>query len=143
MAATHSHLCGRPADSDGWASAEGEVLVSIVVDTNVFMERLALLGRLRDNLRVLARRLQQRVALVPRLVVPSVVLLELDNFKDPHKARGEQQLQQASRGHSLGGCRAPSSAAVHPRQPGTWLAGQGCRLAHQSQVRACRSRAPC
>ena len=64
------------------------MLVSIVVDTNVFMERLSLLGRLRDNLRVLSRRLQQRVAIVPRIVVPSVVLLELDNFKDPHKARG-------------------------------------------------------
>ena len=85
--------------------------MSIVVDTNVFMERLSLLGRLRDNLRVLARRLQQRVALVPRLVVPSVVLLELDNFKDPHKARGEQQPRAAGRGLSLEGYRAPGSAA--------------------------------
>ena len=54
----------------------------------MFMERLSLLSRLRDNLRALARNLRQRVAVVPRILVPSVVLMELDNFKDPSRARG-------------------------------------------------------
>ena len=65
------------------------MLVSLVVDTNVLMERLSLLGRLRDSLRALAAQLaQQGVTLVARIVLPAIVLFELDNLKEAHKARG-------------------------------------------------------
>lgn len=77
-------------------AAEAEVLVSVVVDTNVLMERASLLKRLCDNLRALAARLAERgVTLVPRIVVPSIVLSELDNLKEINKHRGGPVLRQA------------------------------------------------
>ena len=75
-------------------AAEAEVLVSVVVDTNVLMERASLLRRLCDNLRALAARLTERgVTLVARIVVPSIVLSELDNLKEINKHRGQPLLR--------------------------------------------------
>ena len=89
-------------------------MVSLVVDTNVLMERVSLLRRLCDSLQALTRRLtQQGVTLIPRVVIPSIVLWELDNLKDASKGRGEDSARSASASESPSQASGGQLSAVH------------------------------